>query len=157
MDTLTFNSPILLRHLTFSEARKLPIDIIKLDDVLKGLEMDMDHFIDFCLLCGCDYLEPLKKMGPKTALKMIKDHDNVGAVLEYLAEKKNKDGVVANPPPENWPFEEARQLFKKPDVIASKDLDVRVCSFLANLSLRALLLNSSNGNNRTWTVLYSSW
>jgi hypothetical protein len=32
MDTLTFNSPILLRHLTFSEARKLPIEVIKLED-----------------------------------------------------------------------------------------------------------------------------
>jgi flap endonuclease-1 len=41
MDTLTFNSPIILKHLTFSEARKLPIDVIKLDEVLAGLEMEM--------------------------------------------------------------------------------------------------------------------
>jgi flap endonuclease-1 len=42
MDTLTFNSPIVLRHLTFSEARKMPIDIISLDEVLKGLDLTMD-------------------------------------------------------------------------------------------------------------------
>lgn len=42
MDTLTFDSPVLLRHLTFSEARKLPIDTITLKDVLEGLELDMD-------------------------------------------------------------------------------------------------------------------
>lgn len=42
MDTLTFNSPILLRHLTFSEARKMPIDVIDLKDVLAGLELTMD-------------------------------------------------------------------------------------------------------------------
>lgn len=43
MDTLTFNSPIVLRHLTFSEARKMPIDVISLEDVLKGLELTMDQ------------------------------------------------------------------------------------------------------------------
>jgi hypothetical protein len=43
MDTLTFNSPIILRHLTFSEARKLPIDVIRLDLALEGLELNMDQ------------------------------------------------------------------------------------------------------------------
>ena len=42
MDTLTFNSPILLRHLTFSEARKMPIDVITLESVLEGLELTME-------------------------------------------------------------------------------------------------------------------
>lgn len=41
MDTLTFNSPILLRHLTFSEARKEPILEVRLDAVLEGLEMEL--------------------------------------------------------------------------------------------------------------------
>lgn len=41
MDTLTFNSPILLRHLTFSEARKEPILEVSLEAVLEGLEMEL--------------------------------------------------------------------------------------------------------------------
>ena len=40
MDTLCFDSPILLRHLTFSEQRKEPIQEIHLDKVLEGLAMD---------------------------------------------------------------------------------------------------------------------
>jgi len=40
MDTLCFDSPILLRHLTFSEQRKEPIQEIHLDRVLEGLDMD---------------------------------------------------------------------------------------------------------------------
>ena len=42
LDTLTFASPILLRHLTFSEARKMPISEIHLDRVLDGLQLDME-------------------------------------------------------------------------------------------------------------------
>lgn len=40
MDTLCFDSPILLRHLTYSEQRKEPILEIHLDRVLVGLEME---------------------------------------------------------------------------------------------------------------------
>ena len=40
MDTLCFESPILLRHLTFSEQRKEPIQEIHLEKVLEGLDMD---------------------------------------------------------------------------------------------------------------------
>jgi flap endonuclease-1 len=43
MDTLTFNSPILLRHLTFSEAKKTPISEIRLDVALRELDMTMDQ------------------------------------------------------------------------------------------------------------------
>jgi len=43
MDTLTFNAPILLRHLTFSEAKKMPISEIHLDIALEDLGMTMDQ------------------------------------------------------------------------------------------------------------------
>lgn len=41
MDTLTFGTPVLLRHLTFSEAKKQPISEIILERALEGLEMEM--------------------------------------------------------------------------------------------------------------------
>ncbi|KAF9798746.1 hypothetical protein SFRURICE_021543 [Spodoptera frugiperda] len=40
MDALTFGTNVLLRHLTFSEARKMPVQEFHLDDVLKGLELN---------------------------------------------------------------------------------------------------------------------
>ena len=43
MDTLTFGTPILLRHLTFSEQRKLPITEIHLDKALQGLNLSKDQ------------------------------------------------------------------------------------------------------------------
>jgi len=46
MDTLTFNAPMLLRHLTFTESRKMPIDEIHLDKALEGLELNIDEVSD---------------------------------------------------------------------------------------------------------------
>lgn len=43
MDALTFGSPVLLRHMTFSEARKMPIQEFQLDSVLNSMEMSKDE------------------------------------------------------------------------------------------------------------------
>jgi flap endonuclease-1 len=39
MDALTFGGDVLLRHLTFSEARKMPIKEFTLSKVLDGMEL----------------------------------------------------------------------------------------------------------------------
>ncbi|KAF2720074.1 PIN domain-like protein [Polychaeton citri CBS 116435] len=110
MDTLTFNSPVLLRHLTFSEQRKEPIQEIHLDKVLEGLEMGLDQFIDLCILLGCDYVDPVKGIGPKVALSLIKEHKTLEAVVEHI----KKTGKFTFP--EDWPYADARLLFLEPDV-----------------------------------------
>lgn len=50
MDTLCFETPILLRHLTFAEQRKEPIQEIDLKRALEGLGMDRNQvrFFSFC-------------------------------------------------------------------------------------------------------------
>lgn len=43
MDALTFGCNVLLRRLTVSEARKLPVQEIHFDKVLAGLELNRDE------------------------------------------------------------------------------------------------------------------
>jgi len=43
MDTMTFNAPVVFRHLTVSEAKKQPIGEINLKLALEGLDMDMSQ------------------------------------------------------------------------------------------------------------------
>ncbi|KAK2812251.1 Elongation of fatty acids protein 2 [Emmonsiellopsis sp. PD_5] len=112
MDTLCFDSPILLRHLTFSEQRKEPILEIHLDRVLEGLDMDRKQFVDLCILLGCDYLDPIPKVGPNTALKLIRDHGSLEKVVEAIESDSKKKYVI----PEDWPYKDARDLFFQPDV-----------------------------------------
>ncbi|RFU33432.1 hypothetical protein B7463_g2902, partial [Scytalidium lignicola] len=117
MDTLCFNSPILLRHLTFSEQRKEPIQEIHLDKVLQGLNMDRKQFVDLCILLGCDYLDPIPKVGPNTALKLIREHGTLEKVVEWMKSDPKQRYTI----PEDWPFAEARELFFNPDVRSADD------------------------------------
>jgi flap endonuclease-1 len=145
MDTLCFEAPILLRHLTFSEQRKEPIQEIHLNRTLEGLGMDrkqvgdslsqdpfMDtiyscllpaaQFIDLCILLGCDYLEPIPKVGPNTALKLIREHGSLEKVVEAIESDPKKKYVI----PEDWPYHDARELFLHPDV---READHPECDF----------------------------
>jgi flap endonuclease-1 len=45
------------------------------------------QFIDLCILLGCDYLEPIKGVGPKSALKLVKEHGNLKEVVKHLRAK----------------------------------------------------------------------
>ncbi|KAG0647089.1 Flap endonuclease 1 [Hyphodiscus hymeniophilus] len=112
MDTLCFDSPVLLRHLTFSEQRKEPIQEIFLEKVLAGLNMDRKQFIDLCILLGCDYLDPVPKVGPHTALKLIREHGTLEKLVEWIQNDKKSKYTL----PEDWPFADARELFFNPDV-----------------------------------------
>lgn len=120
MDTLTFSAPILLRHLTFSEQRKEPIQEIVLEKVLEGLEMDQKQFIDLCILLGCDYVDPIKGIGPSTALKLIREHKDLEGVVKYF-----KSGTKYSIPTD-WPYADARLLFLEPDV---READHPDCDF----------------------------
>jgi flap endonuclease-1 len=45
------------------------------------------QFIDLCILLGCDYLEPIRGVGPKSALKLIREHNGLAGVIKHLREK----------------------------------------------------------------------
>lgn len=121
MDTLCFSTPVLLRHLTFSEQRKMPITEVELLKSLEGLELSMPQFVDLCILLGCDYLEPIKGVGPATALKLIKEHKNLEGVIAHI--KANPESRFKIP--EVWPFEDARDLFLNPEIQDTETLDLK--------------------------------
>lgn len=118
MDALTFGTTVLLRHLTFSEARKMPIKEFHLKSVLEGFELSQDQFVDLCILLGCDYVDKIKGIGPKKAIELVKKHKNIETILDNIDKSKY-------PPPENWLYTEARRLFTAPDVTPASEVDIK--------------------------------
>jgi flap endonuclease-1 len=121
MDALTFGTPIVLRKLTMPESAKEKVVEINILKVLSSLKLTYDEFIDFCILCGCDYCETIKGIGPKTALNMIRKFSNIETVIENLPEKytnKVPDSLKDN-------LEQIRTLFKNPDVIPADSVELK--------------------------------
>ncbi|KAG7300715.1 Elongation of fatty acids protein 2 [Plutella xylostella] len=118
MDALTFGSTVLLRHLTFSEARKMPVQEFHLDQVLDGLGLKQEEFIDLCILLGCDYCGSIRGVGPKRAIDLIRQHRSLEQVLKNIDTAKYQ-------PPEDWSYQDARRLFLTPEVAKADDVQLK--------------------------------
>mmetsp|Transcript_10268 Transcript_10268/g.14086 ORF Transcript_10268/g.14086 Transcript_10268/m.14086 type:complete len:389 (-) Transcript_10268:158-1324(-) len=118
MDALTFGTPVLIRHLTFSEARKMPIKEIHLQEALNEMGFTMDQFTDLCILLGCDYCDSIRGIGPVRAFELLSKYKNMEAVIKSLDTTKY-------PLPESFDYKAVRQLFKEPEVIDVSTVELK--------------------------------
>lgn len=126
MDALTFGSPVLFRRLTVAPAKKIPILEVKLERALTELGLTHEQFVDLCILCGCDYCDTIRGVGPKKALAGIKEHKSIEKFVEALQQSSGKGVVV----PEDWLGDEpiykaAREMFLKPEVIDTASVELK--------------------------------
>ena len=79
-----------VRNLAVTGKRKLPgknvyvdvePEIIELEESLNALGINREQLIDIAICVGTDYNKGLEKVGPKTALKLIKKHGDIHTVL----------------------------------------------------------------------------
>lgn len=91
-DSLLFGAPVLIRNVTISGRRKLPRkpvyvdvvpEIVELDKVLSELGITYEQLVEIGILVGTDYnTEGIKGIGPKTALKLVKEHGSLDKLLQ---------------------------------------------------------------------------
>jgi len=93
-DSLLFGAPRLVRNVTISGRRKLPSknvyievvpEVVELENVLQECNITYEQLIDVGILIGTDFNpDGVKGLGPKTALKLIKEHGNIENAMQYL-------------------------------------------------------------------------
>ncbi len=81
-DTLLFGAPQTLRGLT----SKGHPELMELQPTLENHDISYEQLVDVALLCGTDFNEGINGIGPKTGIKLIKEHGDVFGVLEARGE-----------------------------------------------------------------------
>jgi len=124
MDVLTFKTPMMLRKMNFSSSGKSNLQSINYKKAIQSLDITEDQFIDLCILLGCDYCDKIKGLGPKTALKLIRQHSTIETILEHLDPKKY---II----PSNWTdekiYDQARHVFMEHEVLTSPQVKWTKC------------------------------
>jgi len=98
-DSLIFGCSLVVKNLTLSGRKKLPNklsydsitpELISLADTLKTLDITLDQLIVLAMLTGTDYnIGGIKGIGPKTALKLVKEYgDGVENFDKLFSENK---------------------------------------------------------------------
>jgi flap endonuclease-1 len=93
-DSLLFGAPRFVRNITISGRRKLPSkniyievipEVVELDQVLKECGITYEQLVDVGILIGTDFNpDGIRGLGPKTALKLIKEHGNLENAMPYV-------------------------------------------------------------------------
>jgi flap endonuclease-1 len=77
-DTLLFGAPYTLRQLTSAGAPEL----MELEATLRGHQITREQLVDVAMLIGTDFNEGISGMGPKTAMRAVKEHGDLFGVME---------------------------------------------------------------------------
>lgn len=111
-DSLLFGAPKLLRNVTISGRRRrgkvfievIP-EVVELRKALGECELTQEQLIDVGILIGTDFNDSVKGIGPKTALKLIKQHGTLENALPHI-ENVTFGGKIA----------QIREIFLHPEV-----------------------------------------
>ncbi len=111
-DSLLFGTPILYRNITIGGKRKIPgrniyIDVspekISLKKTLEKNEISRKKLVWIAILIGNDFNEKFPLIGPKTALKLVKENDSFEEIIKKTEFKPEFD------------FKEVEKIFLEPE------------------------------------------
>ena len=103
MDLLVDGTQILLRDFHINSYQVTEYNV---EEILLNLGLTRKQWIDFCILCGCDYTKRIYGLGPQKAYDMIRELGSLPEVLKkYVGPDKrfSCQGV--------YPYEQAYHLF----------------------------------------------
>jgi flap endonuclease-1 len=95
-DSLLFGTPVLVRNLTLTGRRKVPgkdiyreikTELIDEQKCLSDLGITRAQLVDMCMLMGTDFNAGIKGIGPKKALKYIRENGDLEHVLARIGEE----------------------------------------------------------------------
>ncbi len=96
-DSLLFGSPRLIRNLTIAGKRRIPAkeavfevspEALELKAVLAGLGVTQEQLITLAMLIGTDYNPGgVRGIGPKTALKIVKEEKTLQKIIARATQK----------------------------------------------------------------------
>ena len=120
-DSLLFGAPQVVRNLAITGKRKLPKkniyvdvepEIINLEEGLGRLGISRKQLVEIGIMCGTDYNSGLSRVGPKTALKLIREKKDLESILAEQEEK------IEN-------FAQIREFFLHPDVTDDYEIKMK--------------------------------
>lgn len=107
-DVTAYGAPVWISELDFQGNCMM----IRVEDVCREMGLTHQQFVDFCIMCGTDFNHRVEKLGPVTALSLLKKCGSI----EKICEEKQIKG-------EEWNAEVVRGIFSNPcsSAVVSRD------------------------------------
>ena len=135
-DIITYKCPVFLLNYNITSGDCLELHY---EDVLEGLNLDEDEFLDLCIMCGTDYNSNIPSIGGKTSYKLIQ----VYGVIENIEDIEDKTDILK--------YKRGREIFNtydnKTGIIDRMDLKWNGLKCEMDFSALSLFLTINNCQN----------
>ena len=91
------------------------MQVYNIEEILKKLDLTIDQFIDWCILCGCDYSSKINGIALKNGLKLIKKYKNIEGVLDYISTNEKRSEKFTYSETFQQEYQQARDCFHYPE------------------------------------------
>lgn len=136
-DTLLYGAPVMVRNLTSHGTRKfgriVHAERIVLEELLEEQGLTREQLVDLGIMVGTDFHRGIKGVGPKTGLKLIREHGTLEGVCAAKAREV----------PEN--IDEIREIFLNHPAGSEQIPPFKMCD---EMGLRAMLQNHDFSERR---------
>ena len=107
MDLLASNCSVLVRNFNNFSNNVIKYD---LNTILTNLDLTHRQWLDFCILCGCDYTKRVKGLTIYLAYILIKKYETIDNIIEKYDNYDNYDDIDVKFPPD-FNYNQARNIF----------------------------------------------
>ncbi|KAF8021101.1 hypothetical protein BT93_G1507 [Corymbia citriodora subsp. variegata] len=120
----TMNAPRFLRHLMDPSSRDVPVMEFEISKILEEMNLDMDQFIDLCILSGCDYCVSIRA-GMEIINQQVETERSFATNRFGLAISASAMLLHVYQIPDNWPSSDAQRLLKEPIVLMEEQPEIK--------------------------------
>ncbi|MHA2134962.1 MAG: hypothetical protein ACW99J_13965, partial [Candidatus Thorarchaeota archaeon] len=145
VDSLLFGSPHVSRSLRLTQEE---IERATLSDLESATGLDINRLRDLAIICGCDFSDGVKGVGPRKGIALLTRFDDLESVLKY----KGYD------PLEREQFLKARSVFDEPDQIPVDSVQSRLnAPLIPRLAGLLAVVMGEERAERTTRELVKAW
>lgn len=145
VDALLFGSPHVTKQLQVSNNRILRV---RLEELETHMQLDLERLRDLAVLCGCDFHEGAKGIGPRKGALLLQRHGGLLAVLKAIGTTYSM----------REDFIRAREVFDEPFYLSTDGIDLKLNPPIVPKLTRSLrMVMSENAVQTTVEKILRLW
>jgi flap endonuclease-1 len=146
-DNYALGTPNLISGFSGKQGNIHYVDFVRLETILDTLKIDLSFLTDFCIMCGCDFNDNIKGIGPKISYRLLLQFRNIDYLPQMFGSKVIDISVLNH--------HNCRQAFSyEPSEISSDALMIDWDNYVINIEKIASMFIT---RNKTLHLSFHGW
>ena len=146
-DNYALGTPNLISGFSGKQGNIHYVDFVRLETILDTLRIDLSFMTDFCIMCGCDFNDNIKGIGPKISYRLLSQCRNIDYLHQMFGANFSDISILNH--------HNCRQAFSyEPSEVSSSTLVIDWDNYVINIERIASMFIT---RNKTLHLSFHGW